>query len=49
MGGRFVFELKTKKERILESCHAGIEKYDLFSMIIVYLYVYTCRKQLRQR
>ena len=49
MGGRFVLEPKTKKRRILESCHAGIERYNLFSTIIVYRYVYTCRKQLSQR
>ena len=44
-GGRFVLELKTKKRRILESCHAGNEGkteriYYSASTIILYLYLY---------
>ena len=35
MGGRFVLELKTKKDAF--SSHAGIEMYNLFSSIIVHL------------
>ena len=45
-GWKICCRTENEKRRILESCHAG---NDLFSTIIVYLYVYTCRKQLRQR
>ena len=48
-GWKICFRTENEKRRILDSCHAGIEKYNLFSTIIVYLYVYTCRKQLSKR
>ena len=47
-GRKICFRTEDEKRHILMSCHAGIEKYNLFSMVVVYLYVYTCRKQLRQ-